>query len=472
MDTIESLLAAADAKVAELTDDCSDADAQRIESEHAAIIDRIEALKASDRAPPQSAKDVRGLQNLADRGGIRQLTDAWIDQGLTREEITRRMLDELSRRGDTTGPIITSVGNAMQNARTLDNPNNRRQAIEDALYARMSGKEPEGASREFVGRSIRELSTLVDSAGWLEQRAGGMHTTSDFPVLLTAAGNRVLQDAYLAAQSPLRQLARVRSSADFRPINVLRLSEAPTLEKVNEAGEVTYGSRGEESEAFKIDTFARIFSLSRQAVINDDLGGFADFVTAMSRAAAEREALQLLALFTANSGNGATLKDGIRSSTHLAATRPRSAPESRSTRCRPPAKRSARQRNRWGNADRSDTEVLARRAGEGDRGRTGADGDYGERGCGGRSVCFETHAARRASLGGQFMDGLCRHRTAASRQCRLPRRRARPHARTAPGMDDTGHRVPRRPRFRRGCHRHARRLPQPWGLIGSKVEAN
>ena len=310
MDTIESLLAAADAKVAELTDDCSDADAQRIESEHAAIIDRIEALKASDRAPPQSAKDVRGLQNLADRGGIRQLTDAWIDQGLTREEITRRMLDELSRRGDTTGPIITSVGNAMQNARTLDNPNNRRQAIEDALYARMSGKEPEGASREFVGRSIRELSTLVDGAGWLEQRAGGMHTTSDFPVLLTAAGNRVLQDAYLAAQSPLRQLARVRSSADFRAINILRLSEAPTLEKVDEAGEVTYGSRGEESEAFRIETFARIFSLSRQAIINDDLGGFADFVTAMSRAAAEREALQLLALFTANSGNGATLKDG------------------------------------------------------------------------------------------------------------------------------------------------------------------
>ena len=30
-----------------------------------------------------------------------------------------------------------------------------------------------------------------------------MHTTSDFPELLTGAGNRVLANAYTAAQSPL-----------------------------------------------------------------------------------------------------------------------------------------------------------------------------------------------------------------------------------------------------------------------------
>ena len=124
------------------------------------------------------------------------------------------------------------------------------------------------------------------------------------------AGNRVLQDAYEVASSPLLALARVRNSTDFKPINVLKLSEAPALEKVNETGEIKYGSRGEEKEAFKIETSAKIFSLSRQAWVNDELGAFADFNTAYGRAGAETVASQLVALFTANSGDGATLSDG------------------------------------------------------------------------------------------------------------------------------------------------------------------
>jgi hypothetical protein len=43
--------------------------------------------------------------------------------------------------------------------------------------------------------------------------------------------------------------------------------------------------------------------LSRQAVINDDLGAFADSNTAFGRAAAQTEADLLVALLTANSGN-------------------------------------------------------------------------------------------------------------------------------------------------------------------------
>jgi hypothetical protein len=90
----------------------------------------------------------------------------------------------------------------------------------------------------------------------------------------------------------------------------LKVSEAPELKKIVEGGEVTYGSRGEEKEAFSVETFARIFSLSRQAYTNDDLGAFADFLQAFGRAAAETVAKQMVALFTANSGDGVNLFDG------------------------------------------------------------------------------------------------------------------------------------------------------------------
>src|SRR5207249_5943753 len=87
-------------------------------------------------------------------------------------------------------------------------------------------------------------------------------------------------------------------------------SEWPKLALVNEHGEVTSGTRGEAKESYALQTFARIFSLTRNALVNDDLGAFGDFGRAAGRAAAETEADVLTALLTANSGAGATLDDG------------------------------------------------------------------------------------------------------------------------------------------------------------------
>jgi HK97 family phage prohead protease len=208
------------------------------------------------------------------------------------------------------------------NAQTLDNPQFLRQTLEDALYSRMTGKPPEGAARQFVGARLEDFDDILGEASgerrsWLSRGPGrwfgggarAMHTTSDFTNLLLGSGNRVLQDSFDVAQSPLMLLSRVRISADFRPINVLKVSEAPELLEIKEGGEIKYGSRGEEAEAFSVKTFGRLFSLSRQAYANDDLSAFADFLLAFGRAAAETAAGQMVALFTANTGNGVNLSD-------------------------------------------------------------------------------------------------------------------------------------------------------------------
>ena len=57
-----------------------------------------------------------------------------------------------------------------------------------------------------------------------------------------------------------------------------------------EGGEVTYGARADFKEAFKLRTFARIWALTRNAIINDDLSAFADITQQWGAAAARVEA--------------------------------------------------------------------------------------------------------------------------------------------------------------------------------------
>lgn len=279
----------------------------------------------AERMAP-SAMTARQAMNMIDRAqfyGQRELAERMVRQGHDEETIYAAVVEASRRAGDvaaTIGGPRTQRGMGSMNQETLDNPEFVRSTLENVLYSRMTGKPPEGAAREFVGAPLaafddilagrRSWSGPVQGQYFDGMRAGAAHTTSDFPNLLTASGNRVLQEQYQRASSPLLLLSRLRQTMDFRPINVLKVSEAPELKKVLETGEVTYGSRGEEKEAFALETFARLFSLSRQAYINDDLSAFAGMLQAFGQAAAETVAKQMVALFTANSGNGVNLSDG------------------------------------------------------------------------------------------------------------------------------------------------------------------
>lgn len=306
----------ATAKLAELRDGINADKACAIEAEHDALCQQIEATNRESLDAQH-----RAMREIGDRHGCRAMVDDLIVAAKPETEIRERILEDLVARqqrqgGPTGGSHNRGIDMTFHaNVETFDNPDFRRQACEDAIYARLSGKAPDSAAaKQLMGRTLLDLDAISSGrrsyldSGYAETR-GAMMTTSDLPNLTLGAGQRFLQERYQQSVSPVFSIARQMSANDFREVKVLRLSEAPALEEVKEKGEVHHGAFGEEAEAFSVKTFAKIFSLSRQVIINDDLGAFSEGVSAFALAAAETANGQIVSLLTANSGNGATMSD-------------------------------------------------------------------------------------------------------------------------------------------------------------------
>jgi ATP-dependent Clp endopeptidase proteolytic subunit ClpP len=116
------------------------------------------------------------------------------------------------------------------------------------------------------------------------------HTTSDFPLLLANTLGKSLTIGYENEPSTHMQWTGEKEAPDFRPQSMITLSEAPELEEVIEAGEYTHGSFGESAESFSIKTYGRMFAITRQAEINNQLGDFINQAAAFGASSRRKEA--------------------------------------------------------------------------------------------------------------------------------------------------------------------------------------
>lgn len=239
--------------------------------------------------------------------------DGLIDSGASVEQARKTAFDAMVKRGSQ--PISTTTVVTGDN----DNPEVRAQWMGEALFTRVNPTHaPSEPARQYVGLSLpdvgreilrlRGISTTGLAPATIITRA--LHTTSDFAIVLGDTVGRTLRQAYGASPAGVRQLARPTTARDFRAKQRIMLGEAPTLEKVNEAGEFTSGTMAEAAESYRADTFGRIIGISRQALVNDDLGAFTDLSRRFGLAAAEFEAGFLVDLLTSGSGNGPTMSDG------------------------------------------------------------------------------------------------------------------------------------------------------------------
>lgn len=201
--------------------------------------------------------------------------------------------------------------------------NARSEGVIDAIIAKATRAAPKTElGRQLSRRSFVDITAQHLEWGGVRTRdmsprdvikaslSGPGHGTTDFPSLLTESGNRMLRTAYEAAPSGIKQLAKKITAPDFRAIQHLQLSEMAELLPVPEHAEYKHGSMLEAKEVFRIFTFGRIFGLTRQALINDDLGAFGTMAVKLGQAAATLEGKFLADLLAENSAMGPLLADG------------------------------------------------------------------------------------------------------------------------------------------------------------------
>ena len=85
------------------------------------------------------------------------------------------------------------------------------------------------------------------------------------------------------------------------------MSGAPSLLEVPEGGEFKQGTITEGRESYKLATYGRIFALTRQAIVNNDLESFSRMGEMWGRAAADLESDAVYGVLTANP----TMGDGV-----------------------------------------------------------------------------------------------------------------------------------------------------------------
>jgi hypothetical protein len=151
--------------------------------------------------------------------------------------------------------------------------------------------------------------TLVGTA--MATRVGGMNGTSDFAILLENVMHKTLLAAYAVTPDSWTRFCTVGTVSDFRAHNRYKLGSFGRLDKLNEQGEFKNKQIPDgEKTSVTASTRGNIIAITRQAMINDDMGAFVSLATKLGRAAKLSIEMDVFDLLLLNGGLGPTQSDG------------------------------------------------------------------------------------------------------------------------------------------------------------------
>ncbi|MCW2483315.1 ClpP-like prohead protease/major capsid protein fusion protein, partial [Candidatus Symbiopectobacterium sp. NZEC135] len=180
--------------------------------------------------------------------------------------------------------------------------------IRQALMAR-AGYDQRDNSNVYNGMTLREYARMsltergIGVASYNPMQMVGLaftHTSSDFGNILLDVSAKALLQGWGEAEETFTQWTKRGQLADFKTAHRVGLGGFPSLRQVREGAEYKYVTTSDRGEPIALATYGEIFSISRQAIINDDLNQLTDVPMKLGRAAKATVGDLVYAILTSN----------------------------------------------------------------------------------------------------------------------------------------------------------------------------
>lgn len=287
------------------------ADAATRAAEQADANHQAAVQAATNQGATQDATRSAEIVQLCTQHGFTARAAEFITAGHSVDHVRGVILNELATRDANAGGHVNRVQAG------VDEADKFRGAASESLLARAMIVNPATKSRYAIdganplrGMQLREIAreclhrigVRTDGMSALEMVGRAFtQSTSDFPVLLENAMHKSLQAGYAVAADTWRRWCAVGTVSDFRAHNRYRTGSLGNLDSLNELGEFKNKAIPDgEKSSITAGTKGNIINLSRQAVINDDLGAFLGAATMLGRAASRTVEAGAYALLASN----------------------------------------------------------------------------------------------------------------------------------------------------------------------------
>jgi phage head maturation protease len=237
-------------------------------------VPQLEEKKLTDEDVKQSAVEertrIRSIMDLCRQFDVP--SDEYISSGATLDSVRAAVLEKMAKRQP---PIATVVEEEQDKFRA---------AAQDALYLRagITVAKPAAGATDLRGMRLIDLArecliregkaseiNYSDPMGLVRDAITG---TAAYTNILANVAHKTMNTAYQAAPTTYQLWTRSGSNTDFKAATRVQLSEADLLKEIPENGQYQHAELIDSGISIKLRTFGRKFSLTRQAIINDDLG--------------------------------------------------------------------------------------------------------------------------------------------------------------------------------------------------------
>ncbi|CAD7363904.1 MULTISPECIES: ClpP-like prohead protease/major capsid protein fusion protein [Enterobacteriaceae] len=224
------------------------------------------------------------------------------DASCTLEMARERLLNEMGKNHTPTNKNIPSHIYA-------GNGNITGDAIRQGLYSRLGYERPERGN-PYAMMSLFEMAqaSLTDRGitvnGFINRsqvvNAAFTHSSSDFSHILAGGAEKSVLKGWQDSGETFQKWTRTGSLSNFHEAKRVGLNGFSKLDKVPEGAEYKYITTSDKGVPIALATYGNIFSVTRQAIINDDLTQLTTIPMAMGRAAARTVGNLVYLLLTGN----------------------------------------------------------------------------------------------------------------------------------------------------------------------------